>query len=393
MEEKCWESKKMDCIGALLEFEIMSIPETTRFWMIRTKQGYFYNEFIKNKFVAIGWNEILLSNYGSDENSLKNHIKERYGDKRPGLALNKCKNFISEIKEGDILVIPSEGSRKITFARAGKYYEEGKCTTEQEIETIYKIDNKELLVNDIECPYKKRRHVEILKTVENVGLNYHLLAAISSYHGICNFDEYGYAILDCIYDIYEFKNDISLTINVTKKDPIRPREISNLMYGLTEYLCSIVEEESLETAIYLNSPGKVKVALKNIASSIVKYRWFFLILLVVLTGGSVKDAELPGIVKVIEDFKTMNVYIQKQQEELKTQQLENELTEIQIEGEKLQNASQIIEIIEKSKEDNIDIDKLLDKCGILLEVNNSLKLKSNESFSVEGIYNGAEEQQ
>lgn len=227
--------------------------------------------------------------------------------------------------------------------------------------------------------------------MENIGINYHLLSAIASYHGICNFDEYGTLILDCIYDIYEFKNDISLTINVTKREPIKPREITNLMYGLTEYLCAIVDEESLETSIYLNSPGKVKIALKNIASTLVKYRWFFLMLLVVLTGGSVKDAELPGVVKVIQDFKTMNVYIQRQQEELEAQRLENQLVEIEIEGKKLENASQILEILEKSKDNNIDVDGLLDKCGILLEVNDSLELKSNDSFSVQETYNEIEE--
>lgn len=156
----------MDCIRALLQFEIESIPESTRFWMIRTKRGYFYNEFITKKFVALGWNEVLINNYKSNEKELKEHIKDIYGDKRPGLALNKCKNFISEIKEGDILVIPSEGSKKITFAKAGEYFEDKDCTTENEIDLIYKIDNNQLLINSIECPYKKK---ETYRNTKNSG--------------------------------------------------------------------------------------------------------------------------------------------------------------------------------------------------------------------------------
>lgn len=378
-------------LDALLDFSIEVIPETTRFWMIRTKKGYFYNEFVSEKYVALGWNEILLSNYHDDEKELKEHIKNVYGDQRPGLALNKCKNFITQISVGDILVIPNEGSRRITFAKAGEYYEEERCTTESEIDVIYKIDNRELLIDDIECPYKKRRKIEILRTVENVGINYHLVSAISSYHGLCNFDEYASLILDCIYDIYSFRNDISMTVNVTKKDAIRPREITNLMYGLTEYLCAIVDEDCLETTINLNSPGKVKIALKNVANVLNARCWCFLGILVVITGGTIKDAELPGVVKVIQDFKTMNVYVQQQEALLEAQLLENELKNIEVNGQKIDNALKMIEIIEKADENNIDIDALLDKSDILLEANEVLELKSNESFTISGNDAGMEE--
>lgn len=371
-------------LDALLNFSIEEIPEATRFWMIRTKKGYFYNEFISQKFVALGWNEILIDNYNADEEALKEHIKNVYGDKRPGLAVNKCKNFISQIKEGDILVIPNEGSRRITFAKAGAYYEENKCTTEAEIDVIYKIDNRELLIDDIECPYKKRRIIEILRTVENIGINYHLVSAISSYHGLCNFDEYATLILDCIYDIYSFRNDISMSFNVTKKDAIKPREITNLMYGLTEYLCAIVDEDCLETTINLNSPGKVKIALKKIANVLDARCWCFLGILVVITGGSVKDAELPGVVKVIQDFRTMNVYIRQQEANLEAQLLDNELKSIEVNGQKLDNALKMLEIIEKTEENHIDIDALLAKCDILLETKEVLELKSNECFTISG---------
>lgn len=372
-------------ISVLLDFRPKLIPENIRFWMIRTKGGYFYQEFVEKSFVALGWNEISIDNYNSDEKILKDCIKELYGDKRPGLAINKCKNFIAGIKEGDILVIPSDGSRRITFAKAGKYYEENIYNTEDEIDVIYKIDNKELLVSEIECPYRKRRKIEILRIVNNIGVNYHLLSAISAYHGICNLDEYGELILDCIYDIYEFRNKISFLINVTKESAIRPREISNIMYGLTEYLCAIVDEECLETTINLNSPGKIKMALKNLADKLNSHCWCFLGILVVIAGGSVKDAELPGVVKVIQDFRTMNVYVQQQEEELDALRLTNDMKELEIEGKKIENACQLLEIIEEARKNSIDVDALLNNCDIILNANESLKLKSDEVISVFGI--------
>ncbi len=364
-------------------YGIKVIPDNIRFWMVRTKKGYFYREFVSNGYVALGWNEILKNTDISDEGEVKKYIKEIYKDKRPGLALNKCKNFISEIKENDILVIPSEGSRRLTFAFAKEYYEDSSWTVEDELEVIYKIDNKEIEVNTVPCPYVKRRKIEVIKTVENVGLNYHLLSAISSYHGVCNFDDYGKYILDAIYDIYVYKNDISFSINVTKKEPIKPREISNLMYGLTEYLCLFVDEDSLETAIYLNSPGRVKIYLKAVADKFNKNKWFLLMLLVILTGGSVKEAQLPGVAQVIKDFKTMNIYVKQQEKELEARQLENELEKAEIDGKKIENAKEMLELIQAAEKQGIDVQDLLRNSQILIDVNKSLELKSGDSLSVQ----------
>lgn len=38
-------------------------------------------------------------------------------------AINKCKAFIEEMKENDIVVIPNRGLSEITIAVVGKYYE------------------------------------------------------------------------------------------------------------------------------------------------------------------------------------------------------------------------------------------------------------------------------
>ena len=40
---------------------IPDIPIETNFWLIRTKSGYFYDEFVNEKFVALGWNHITKS--------------------------------------------------------------------------------------------------------------------------------------------------------------------------------------------------------------------------------------------------------------------------------------------------------------------------------------------
>lgn len=41
--------KELELLNSIDNFAIPKIPEETRFWMIRTQKGYFYNEFIKKK--------------------------------------------------------------------------------------------------------------------------------------------------------------------------------------------------------------------------------------------------------------------------------------------------------------------------------------------------------
>ena len=52
----------------ILNYEIRAIDSETRFWMIRTKKGYFYNEFISNDFVALAWNTITSATDFSEAN-------------------------------------------------------------------------------------------------------------------------------------------------------------------------------------------------------------------------------------------------------------------------------------------------------------------------------------
>ena len=126
-------TKELEILDSILNFEIPQIPETTRFWMIRTQKGYFYSEFISRKFVAIAWNNIDRTTNLSESSKeyLKDDIVMKYPEiSRPSTVINKCNNFINGVNEGDILVIPSQGSKFVTFAIAGEYFEDSTKTVE-----------------------------------------------------------------------------------------------------------------------------------------------------------------------------------------------------------------------------------------------------------------------
>ena len=108
------EDKTLSFLNFILDFQVPIIPSDTRFWMVRTQKGYFYNEFITKRFVALAWNNIDSDTDFSEEarETLKDDILMEYSEiRRPSTVINKCSAFIHEIKKDDNLVIPSAGSK------------------------------------------------------------------------------------------------------------------------------------------------------------------------------------------------------------------------------------------------------------------------------------------
>ena len=41
---------------------VPQISDSTNFWMVRSKQGVFYNEYVAGGYIAIGWNSLTKNN-------------------------------------------------------------------------------------------------------------------------------------------------------------------------------------------------------------------------------------------------------------------------------------------------------------------------------------------
>lgn len=353
--------EELSLLNSILNFQVPIIPEDTRFWMVRTQKGYFYNEFITRRFVALAWNNID-SNTDFSENareSLKDDILMEYKEiHRPSTVINKCITFINEIKEGDILIIPSAGSKYITFATAGEYYEDASKTVDLERTIIYRIKNHDVDINDVSCPYKKRRHVKLLRTVKSDELNYSLCRAISNYHGLSNMDSYAKYILNSLYNYYSFQGTVSLVYNVRKSDPIRPRELNSVLYGATEALVQIAPEDSISTQIALNSPGDIVFYIL----SFFRDNWtVFFGMLICLGGGSVLTFKVPGAIDIIKSILNAPA-------EYKIKKAEADQKELEILERK-------IEIYEKIKASGINPETLSQPINAMVSGCNSLRVE------------------
>lgn len=201
---------------------------------------------------------------------------------------------------------------------------------------------------------------------EKVGFN--LLRGLTSKHGLSDMNEYATDILNCVYNCYTFNGDIMFSLNVDKKNPIRPRELSRMLYGITEFFAAIADEENISITINLNSPGKTTIKYQKGFKKLQKKALPLVALYIAVTGGSVLGCEFPGLVGVIKEYRMMDIELQKEKALL--------------EGQELDNYLKAIEVIEKSEEAGINVDDALDDLEILEDLNDSLEFKSNKDFAI-----------
>lgn len=285
---------------------IPQIPDATNFWMVRSKQGVFYNEYVAGGYIAIGWNSLtkdILSD-NRDDDYYKQILKDNnYPDKMPGTALNKCRRFIDEIQSGDIAMIV--GRSEIAFATIGDYFElESNTTTaEKELEIHTQIETGTYL--GLNCPYKKRRHISIISKVDLSSappMVYKCL--VSNRHSLSSLNEYADAILSCCYDLSIYSNRLIIKYHIRQ-----PRDINPIDFSLfTLSMADLIADNSHElTGKYnLNSEGDVIFFLSNFGQDILQFLKDHLVPILlgyfILFGGKAAGIEFPSSIEKIKEL-------------------------------------------------------------------------------------------
>lgn len=318
------------------ELTVEKISKDTNFWMLRTKHGFFFDEFVEKEFAAIGWNCITDKKLTENsEESLKASIKEIYGESKPGTALNKCIRFCRELKPGDIAVIVDNG--RIAFARIGEYYEESNflCTAEREKEIHEKIDRKTYGQELLSCPYVKRRKISVIKVVgSDEHINPYLQGAIvKNWHSLSRLDEYAELILCACYDAFVLGGKLTVTFRIRRKEAINVVDLSNLALSAAGLL-SDGKPETVQVKTTLHSPGEVILQILDFTQ---KNALPLLICYLIMFGGKAGNYEFNSLLKFIKDFVNRRYDKQRQELELRKIKAETELAEQEILNKKLEN--------------------------------------------------------
>lgn len=334
------------------QVHVVQVPDTCSFWMIRTKSGAYYSEYIHNGYIAIGWNAVLQSNITQDtEEKLRQAVELNYADKRPGAAINKCYSFASEMQAGDLVMIL--GDKRVAFGIIGEYFEKQDIQDpiKKELEADAQIAAGFHKQNRIECPYVKRRKVQIIKEVEELRLTPMLARAMLNHHSLSTISDYAIPVLNTCFDLYVYNGETHAVFRVNTKRKIKGRDFATFCYYITEIFSVLNEDEDISITTNLNSPGDYVVAFSQ-GMDFIQEHWFaFLFIFAVLFGGSYEVSGLKidipsvrGLIKWVCNRKHDNSIKSLEAEKLKKEisgiDLDNELKRIQIAREKEESVLQ-----------------------------------------------------
>ncbi len=278
--------------------KIPVIEDSVNYWMVRTSGGKFYDQFLSNNKIAMG------SNYITPENIIKFPakreeffkaispiIKANTDSERPGLTAGQFYRFYYEIKENDIVIIPSESSQFLSIGRVKD--------TKPEAFTFQTDEEKQ------RCDHIHTRKVDWLTTRSRYEFNPNFISLLFSHNAVVDANDYKDFINGVLYDFFIQENTGHLIINVNTQESIKAKTLFYLFFELFDLTEEFFEEEfsanDINIRINLNSPGKVELISKNVAKlSLVG------MLVVFVAGGNFKCADLQlgtdGVLKPILKF-------------------------------------------------------------------------------------------
>lgn len=98
--------------------------------------------------------------------------------------------------------------------------------------------------------------------------------------------------------------------------------------------------------------------------------------MITITGGKVKDVELPGIIGTIREAKTLDLTIEKEKIELEKEKEE-------VNTQKLENMMKALELYETAKEGGVDIEYALQQLETLGSLSEDLQFESEDIDDVD----------
>lgn len=224
--------------------EIAKVRSNTQYWLIRTMGGDYFKEYITRGYVAIGYNEISLSeikyavSYGEKAGEIlktvfetKEKLKKNQEDDEEvnsQYATSQLLKFYKEINVGDIIVMPGRNSDSVAIARVES--------------NVYEEPNVSKLSGV--CNFTKRRKITLLKRTCRTALNPKLQLMFNSRHIVSNANNYSNYIDNCISDFYQKDGCTNLVLRVKQENNIKASD-----FGLIPELISLVSDFSEEQGL------------------------------------------------------------------------------------------------------------------------------------------------
>ena len=313
--------------------QIPIIPASKNYWLIRTESGRYYEAFRKYGFVAIGHESISLgrfftlqTQFKKDVDGLQQELKRilipvQSRDKKPSereraaaIAAGQIIKFMLDVKKGDIIVIPSESSTRVSFG---------------EITSTAVPELSDSQIAQTQCPYRKRKIVKWIKDIDRDQLDPLLYKGFQAHQAINNWNGYAEYVERTINNFFIQENVggavANVVLEVVAREQINAKQLFHMGLNLLEVTDDFFKKNSIpfstdevEVKINLNSPGKIQFKAPN-----AKTIWLIAVFGVLVTGGGLKidrpqfklDLSTQGIIQKVIDYQN-NAHDRSKMDEL-----------------------------------------------------------------------------
>lgn len=255
----------METLDLMKEFlinnnvHIHNIDDKRNYWFVRTDGGNYFDAYISGSYVALGWNDVPLTEADEKGNYPEDLLKEieAKGNKQPTRVLNQINRFYHEMKKGDVVVIPSTASLNLAFGYIAE-------------DDVYEETN--ITKDDIEngaCPYQRRRKVDWMVNIDKARIDPHLYALFRNHLVISYGNNYAEYIDRALHTLYIKNNVAHLTFTVEAKQNPKALSIPTFIFGLMARTDELAKEinlfddgksvgEKITTKINVQSPGVIE---------------------------------------------------------------------------------------------------------------------------------------
>lgn len=319
--------------------------EKRNYWLVRTQGGLYYEHFKAGNFIAIGFNEINLVDIYESKKDEKEPLKlltetiknRRPEDTKPRYAANQLLKFSYEIKKGDIIIIPSESSFKVSIG-------------EVQSSLVEIVENPKRPINlsqdEETCPFQKQKKVRWFKEIKRTKLPPSLFKLLFSHHIITEATDYANSVDTLLSDFYVKGDNVVLVLEVATQDDINARtlfgmgcELLDLVDDFCNYYNLGINTDDVEVKIGLQSQGKIQLSTKTKSVGLITG-----LLVIGIVGGGFKvqtesftlDLSTQGLIQKVEEYLD-----HKHQREVKQQLLDKHMKSLQI-----QKPEDLIRVIE-----------------------------------------------
>jgi len=232
-----------------------NISKDKDYWFVRTDGGEYYETFVLNEFIGIGWNYITvddLKNKSATEVKAKIAHKEGLDIKiskeksKTTAIYNKLIKF-EQLKKGDVIVIPSRKSSRLSFGEVS--------------------DDNTFVKNDTEegCVFRKRKQIKWLETKNMTNLDPMFHRIKTSRQSIINIKKYESYINNVTHSLFLKNEKAHYIVDIQTKDEINIDELVDFISSIRQLSekvnqhFNLGEDVSTSTIkLNLQSPGKIE---------------------------------------------------------------------------------------------------------------------------------------